>query len=891
MILKNRQSNRHLFDLKNKQCLALHQHYVNILEWINRNESILLVVMPELIDELNAIRQKVSQQKNSLEDIVGSERAVGKLQNLLSRIEREWISFTAVGAKRQGKGHTLSTLLGLQPENDIFLARRGKPCTATVVTLHQGPKRKAVFNANNESVSWVEESRNKAYVYCYSTEEIAATIQKYFNVIGLIGVFSPADSSRASFVAECDRWYKTVSSYTSPTGQTEYLDLLKEYLGQSRKYVMLLKESISDSEPVAPIDVCDIELVDGTKIDFANEELRKYISYYRRNDDCPHYDVLAVKKVEIYTDYKLGGQDGGCFVIGDTAGVGEFKINLIETLRSVLQNDIDIAIGVTKVPTDENGDLQIPQDVYNYHNAIKGCFVSAPHQFYYIINASEQARNEYSEQEIEKYRLDLIADLRNKEIIPSVGDKKYESASRWTAVELETWENTHVVILDSDDFEEVNSFIANVVLPQVSRDLPIVDRMLLNEFSHEIRKQEDAWEEIKAMIKSFLSKIPCDDTDIDVKKREEITEKILIPMREELANLRTALSRINSLHGNNEAYSIYPEILQAVELLGEFEDEFKSFYLEPDRLRCFACMTPGVDANGIITEREKEECRTLKEKMYDSIGTDEETTNLKAVEDWYINTWKKGPEHYNYLLNEFKCVLSGTINSIDDDEMRSLVEYRSVVVKQLEELTKQLFTDKAAKAYQLIIDLVWRIVAQHGNFMQDSTVSCPMSAVLGALDSNPTYGHKVIGCFDTLELKTLCAAPAKLSNDLETLLAKSKIQPLTYISDSNRSPVEILSVAFAHHLMSIEQEYKLRMAIRFKEESMLSDFQASFFGVISKLSNYLLPQKVTVQEPYVSTQKAFMNFCLAEYDKLFPDNKYAMIKSLSRSIVELQDLI
>ena len=193
-ILENRQSNRPLFESKNKECLGLHDRYVSILNWINKNESLLLAVMPELISELSELKSKVTAQKNSIEAIIGSERAVGRLQNLLSRIEREWISFAAVGAKRQGKGHTLSTLLGLLPENDIFLARKGKPCTATVVTLHQGPKRKPVFNANNQFVEWVKEGENKAYVYCYTFDEIVATIQKYFDIIGLVGNFSPADS-------------------------------------------------------------------------------------------------------------------------------------------------------------------------------------------------------------------------------------------------------------------------------------------------------------------------------------------------------------------------------------------------------------------------------------------------------------------------------------------------------------------------------------------------------------------------------------------------------------------------------------------------------------------------------------------------------------------------
>ena len=91
--------------------------------------------------------------------------------------------------------------------------------------------------------------------------------------------------------------------------------------------------------------------------------------------------------------------------------------------------------------------------------------------------------------------------------------------------------------------------------------------------------------------------------------------------------------------------------------------------------------------------------------------------------------------------------------------------------------------------------------------------------------------------------------------------------------------------------MSIEQEYKKRMALRFKGETLLGDFQTSFYGVLSKLSNYLLPQPVSLSEPYASTQTAFMNYCMAEFDKLFPGNKYMKVKALSKSVVELQNMI
>ena len=889
-ILENRQSNRPLFEAKNKEFLGLHAHYVRILDWISKNESILLAVMPELIDELNELKSKVTEQKNSIEAIIGSERSIGRLQNLLSRIEREWISFAAVGAKRQGKGHTLSTLLGLLPENDIFLARKGEPCTATVVTLHQGPKRRPEFDKNNQFVKWVTEGKNKAYVYCYTFDEIVATVQRYFDIIGLEGNFSPTDSSYDSFVAECDEWYKQVYTYVSPTGQTEYVNLLKEYLGQARQYARLLKQSADSAEPVKPIDVNDIKLVNGSKLYFKNDELRKYISYYRRGSDKPFFDVLAIKKVEIYTNYTLGGLNGGSFVIGDTAGVGEFKINLIDTLRAVLKNDIDIAIGVTKVPTDENGDLGIPQDVINYHNAIKGCFISTPHQFYYIINATKQARDNYTSEKIEGFRNAIIADLRQRAIIPSVGDKKYEDGTSWTAGELNAWENSHVVILDSDNFDEVNEYLANVVLPQVSHDLPIVDKKLLEDFSADVKEQKEAWEKITAMIKAFVAHIPCNDTDIDTKKREEITEKILIPMHEELKSLRTALTKIRSLQDKVEDEVKYPEIHEAIALLAEFEKEFMDFYHEPDCLRCLTCIPSPSNPDEIFTSSEKDACRSLKERLYDAAGTSQESLNLKAVEEWYKKSWKEGAQKYVAMVTELKCDLSTTIDAIDDDEMRKLVEYRSVLVKHLESLTKQMFTDKAEKAYQLIIKLIWKLVAEYGRFSQNSSESDPMDVVLKSLASNTTYGCKVLHCFSGLELKQLCAAPGKLSNDLSKLLAKSKIQPIIYTTEGN-SPAEMLAKSFANHLMSIEQEYKKRMALRFKGETLLGDFQASFYGVLSKLSNYLLPQPFTPVEPYESTQVAFMNYCMSEFDKLFPGNKYMKIKALSRSIVELQNLI
>ena len=886
-ILDNRQSNREPFNSQNKACTDMYNRYVDILNWIDNNKKAFTRVLPDHYNEIEGLECRIKTQKDQLEKL-----RTGTLQQYSSRLNREWISFAAVGAKRQGKGHTLSTLLGLQPENDLFLARSGDACTATVVTLYQGPKREPRFNDDNEFIGWEVKAENKAFIYSYTVSEVVKIIESYFKAIDLPNTFDPNINTIAAFKKECKRCGEQLPKHTSSRGDMEYFKLLKAYLTKIDQYADLLKERETDDEPIKPIDVTNIT---GEK--FENDELRKYITYWprtARTGDDQVYHVLAVKKVDVYTNYNLGGSSENAFVICDTAGIGEYKLGIKETLKTVLRNEVDIAIGVTKFYKDViSGDSQFSQDVADFHAAISDCFVSSPHQFYYIINVPKEV-NATKEQK-EKFRNDLIEDLRLRRVIPSAGDVKYGFDSRWTETEVSEWMTNHVKLLDSSDFSEVNGFIKDTILPQVSEDLSLIDKKLLADLTAELAEQEKSYRAIVKDMNSFVGRIPLSNIDVEVEKKEKIKNQILIPMRDAFEGLITSISNLDA--GNlpivgNDTLNIVAESLE------KFKAVFSEFYMEPDSLRTITCVLPNKNVNEVLTESDKKICKEKKSKLYSAKiayakpkNNEEEYALRAAYEAAYKDyktwqdEWQKGK--YDSLVKHLKVKIVYALEALDDDELKTLVEYRSSLINNLVDVTDEMFTDNVTKAYELVIDMIWKIIEEKGRFNKLNK-----GTVVESLSSN-RYGKIVmngLNDFKFLDINELCAAPNKLRDGLKADLARSKVVPVIYDSTRAQDVDDMIARSIANHLITIEMKYKVAMYKRFKEETLLVDFQKSISEKVAKINNYLLPQPVTI-EYYQKTQEAFMNFYLEEYAAFFPDDTFTEKELITKNINKLKELL
>ncbi len=227
-ILTNRQSQRKKFHDKLEKVNYYFNKYTRLSVWIADNKDSLLKFNPEVETSLNDLDYFVNNQISLITTLSGSVNSgQGIMQQLLSRIERSWVSFSAIGAKRQGKGHMLSTLLGLKPENDIFLARAGKPCTASVVTLYQGPKREAIFNENGTFKEWNTIAKNTAFVYFHTFDSIARLIQDYFSKLNIASTFHLTQKNPSAFISECTRLISTVEGYVSNDVSVEYILLMR----------------------------------------------------------------------------------------------------------------------------------------------------------------------------------------------------------------------------------------------------------------------------------------------------------------------------------------------------------------------------------------------------------------------------------------------------------------------------------------------------------------------------------------------------------------------------------------------------------------------------------------------------------------------------------------
>ena len=143
---------------------------------------------------------------------------------------------------------------------------------------------------------------------------MVSLILQYFNKLNIKGEFVLSHKDKSTFIKECNKWAQIVEGHNTNNAPVEYKELLLDYLRNADKYAGNL--CVNDKTEPLKIDVSDLPLEDGCKkIDFVNESLRKYISYYRRNSPDRHFDVLAVRKVDIYTNYRIGELESDSFVM------------------------------------------------------------------------------------------------------------------------------------------------------------------------------------------------------------------------------------------------------------------------------------------------------------------------------------------------------------------------------------------------------------------------------------------------------------------------------------------------------------------------------------------------------------------------------------------------
>jgi len=894
-ILSNRQSQRLSVQSKLKTIQYYSSKYISLADWIKKNKNFLLKFNPDVEKPLVEFEKFVNEQLALIQSLLGTSKSEqGVIKQLLSRIERSWVSFSAIGAKRQGKGHMLSTLLNLQPENDIFLARAGKPCTAAVVTLYQGPKREAIFKDDGSFDHWSTIEKNKAFVYFHTYDTIVSLINQYFKKLGIKGTFSLNQKCKNCFVEECDKWVSIVENHNTNNAPVEYKELLLDYLENADKYGANIQ--LNDNyEPLA-IDVANLPLEEDTeKIDFVNDELRKYISYYRRNNSNRHFDVLAVKKVDIYTDYKVGDLKSDSFVISDTAGIGEAKLNLRETLRDLLKSNIDIALAVTKVPDDSDEDLSIPRQVIDFHNTISSdsCFVCFPLQFYYIINVRKSTLVTYSDEEIREFRDSLINHLKDRGLqIPSVGTLKSWNNEVWTKEEVAKWNDSHIRIIDVDKHEELNEYFRNVVLPNVANDIAIIDNELLKSINNIITTLTTKDSALNEMSNSIMSLVPMYESDINDSKVAEINNKILSVLDNDFANLSKAIASIKELTDGLELRDCQLKdyqkdtIIKCISMLFHFQSKIEKFYNEPDWYRTLHTFNPKFE----ISNSDRETCAKKKSDVYENINNEEKRKELK---EWELNDWKVETKERDDLLCSINSKLIALSESLDADEIGTLATYRLKVLNELRTTTDTILNSLAAEAYILMVRMIWKSFFEDGRFarlVQEQNIDDYKDTIIELFNESKKY-DSVVKVLNTIDSKELSVIDKELHKKTHHSLAVAKIQPLTIRDLSSEEDIpQVLANSFWEHLVSIELDYKMSVSRLFKKDAILSDFKKTFMHLIATISHKLIEQD-TNYDGTKDSQKQFLNFYLNNFQKILPDNSLASSIQIRDSIIKLKEII
>ncbi len=894
-ILSNRQSQRRKFQNKLETVRNYASKYNHLANWIKENKESLLTFNLEVKSPLTELETFVNDQLKLIQTLLGtSSKEEGVIKQLLSRIERSWVSFSAIGAKRQGKGHMLSTLLNLQPENDIFLARAGKPCTATVVTLYQGPKREAKFKGDGTFDGWNIVAQNKAFVYFHSYESIVSLIQQYFKKLNIKGTFSLSEKTPNSFVAECNKWVTAVDGHKTNDAPVEYKELLLDYLKNADEYAKNL-QLLEDSEP-SIIDVCDLPLDEGTnKVDFVNDNLRKYISYYRRNDTNRHFDVLAVKRVDIFTKYQIGELCSGSFVISDTAGIGEAKLNLRETLKDLLKNNVDIALAVTKVPDDTAGDTSIPRQVIDFHNTISSdkCFACFPLQFYYIINVRKSTLEKYSESDIREFKNSLISHLKDRGMqIPSVGMVKPWDNTAWTAQEVAKWNDSHVKIIDVDKHDELNEYFKETVLPNVAQDIAIIDNELLRSINSTIISLTTNDSLLIEKCNRIMRLVPMYDSDINDSKVDEIKKKILNVLDDDFAKLSMAIASIKELTDRLELKDSQlrehqeKTIIGCVSMLYYFQSKIEGFYNEPDWYRTIHTFNPKFE----LSASDREQCANKKTSVYENLNDERKKKDLKK---WEFSDWKVGDQERDSLLLSIKNKLIALSESLDADEIGTLATYRLKVLNELRNTTDSILNSLAAEAYVLMVKMIWRSFYEDGRLAQlvaGKTVDDYKTTIVDLFNESKKY-NDVVNVLNTIDSKELSVIDKELRKKTHHSLAVAKIQPLTVRDLTSEDVIpQVLANSFWEHLVSIEWDYKMSVSRLFKKDAILSDFKKTFMHLITTISHKLIEQD-TNYDGTKDSQKQFLNFYLNNFQKILPNNNLALNIQVRDSIVKLTEII
>lgn len=264
-----------------------------------------------------AFEQKINNAAPD-DTIAAVDEAIGKLEELKARFDRDTINISVIGRKRQGKSRLIQSITGL--DNDIIPADNGGDCTGA---------KSEICNA---------EGPLHAIIYCYNEQELVEQVQVYLNKLGSKTVLGSMSQIKTLDV-------DSIAKQKLSNKQESWLERLYAYVEHYDEYAPLVGQQFNVN---------------------SKEDIRQYVAQYLV-DMTPVYKYLAVKEVQIFTPFNYS--DAGQIQLVDTIGLGDAKsLGLQDKMVDTLVNDSDAAVMV-RMPS-EKGDSISDEDneLYDFVN-------------------------------------------------------------------------------------------------------------------------------------------------------------------------------------------------------------------------------------------------------------------------------------------------------------------------------------------------------------------------------------------------------------------------------------------------------------------------------------------------------------------------------------------
>ena len=285
-----------------------------------------------IVEKMKSLKSLV---ENSLNPVLSENNS---LIQAYERSKRGYLNLALMGPWRQGKSKVISKLTNLGI--GIIPVAGGGNCTGTTINI-----------ISND----YEGEDDVAVVYHHSVASLCEVLNEYFTLLGIpreVHVENPKEFY--DFCSSRDL-KKIVNECNPKEGDETYKNTLLDYLTFANEYYQELTGKV---EPLK-------NLLQDEKTQ--NRFFSLVTFRTAPNNPKEQHKTLAIQKAEVYTKFRLLGEDVGKVQILDTPGIGEKRISVDKALKEALHKNVDIAIAVNAVESTTKGMAEVEK----FHNILK----------------------------------------------------------------------------------------------------------------------------------------------------------------------------------------------------------------------------------------------------------------------------------------------------------------------------------------------------------------------------------------------------------------------------------------------------------------------------------------------------------------------------------------